>query len=67
MNINEARWDRVIRVVVGLGLLSLAIVGPKTMWGLLGAVPLATGLLGYCPLYRMLGVSTCATPPKSTA
>jgi hypothetical protein len=67
MSINEAKWDRVIRVVVGVGLLSLAVVGPKTVWGLLGAIPLATGLMGYCPLYRLLGVSTCSTAPKSHA
>jgi hypothetical protein len=56
---NEAGWDRVIRVVLGLGVLALTVVGPKTWLGLLGLVPLATGLLGFCPLYRVLGLSTC--------
>jgi len=55
---NEATIDRVIRVVLGVLVLSLTVVGPHTLWGLLGLVPLATGLLGSCPLYTLLGVST---------
>jgi len=57
---NESGWDRWIRVVLGLGLLSLAVIGPRTLWGLLGIVPLATGIWGFCPLYRAFGVSTRA-------
>jgi hypothetical protein len=60
---NEHPAERVIRVVVGLALLALVVVGPKTLWGLIGIVPLATGLLGTCPLYTALGISTC--PVKS--
>ncbi len=56
---NESSIDRALRVVFGIVLLSLVVVGPKTMWGLLGLVPLLTGLVGFCPLYRVLGVSTC--------
>jgi hypothetical protein len=56
---NEGTSDRIIRVVVGLLLLSLTAVGPKSMLGLIGLVPLMTGLFGYCPLYRILGVNTC--------
>ena len=56
---NEHTVERVLRVVLGLGLLSLVVVGPQTLWGLVGIVPLATGLLGSCPLYTLLGVSTC--------
>jgi hypothetical protein len=48
-----------VRVVLGVGALSLTVVGPQTMWGLLGLVPLATALLGSCPLYTLLGISTC--------
>jgi hypothetical protein len=51
--------ERVIRIVVGLVLVSLAFVGPANPWFLLGAVPLLTGLLGWCPPYAMLGISTC--------
>lgn len=56
---NEHNIERVLRVVLGLGLLSLVVIGPKTMWGLFGIVPLATGLLGSCPLYTLLGINTC--------
>jgi len=57
---NESSIDRVLRIVLGVVVLSLVVVGPKTMWGLLGLVPLLTGLVGFCPLYRVLGVSTCS-------
>lgn len=57
---NEHNVERALRVVVGLGLLSLTVVGPQTLWGLVGIVPLATGLLGSCPLYTLFGVSTCS-------
>jgi hypothetical protein len=62
---NEHPVERGIRVVVGLALLSLVFVGPQTLWGLIGLVPLATGALGSCPLYTLFGVSTC--PMKKTA
>ena len=63
---NEGTIDRVIRVLVGLGVLSLVFVGPKTLWGLLGVVPLLTGLLGRCPLYTLLGIKTCPVTKKAT-
>lgn len=56
---NEGTMDRVIRVILGLGLLSIVFVGPKTLWGLVGLVPLLTGLAGRCPLYTLLGIKTC--------
>lgn len=56
---NESTADRVIRVVVGLGLISLFFVGPQTPLAFIGVIPLATGLLGSCPLYRVFGISTC--------
>lgn len=55
---NESTVDRGLRVLLGLGLLAVALVGPKTPLGYLGIVPLATGLLGSCPLYSLVGVST---------
>lgn len=61
MKNNMAGWDRAVRVLVGLGLLALTVTGPEAWFGVLGLVPLATGLVGFCPLYRVLGVSTCAT------
>lgn len=59
MTKNEGNIDRGLRVVVGLGLLSTVFVGPQTMWGLIGIVPLATGAMGWCPLYTLLGINTC--------
>lgn len=59
LEMNEGTVDRAIRVVAGLVLLSLTMVGPKTIWGLVGLIPLATGLIGSCPLYTVLGLSTC--------
>ncbi len=56
---NEHRIERTIRVLAGLVLLSLVFVGPKTLWGLVGILPLVTGLAGTCPLYTLMGISTC--------
>ena len=57
---NEGGIDRVVRIVAGIAILSLVVVGPKTLWGLAGLIPLLTGLVGFCPLYRILGINTCA-------
>jgi len=57
---NEHTLDRVVRVVLGLALLSMVFFGPQTLWGLIGVVPLLTGLVGSCPLYRIVGFKTCA-------
>lgn len=65
MTRNEGTIDRVVRIVAGLALLSLVFVGPKTWLGLIGLVPLVTGLVGYCPLYRILGIRT--GPPMQTS
>jgi len=56
---NEGTLDRGIRIAVGLGLLSLVFVGPKTLWGLIGLLPLLTGIVGSCPAYTLLGIRTC--------
>ena len=64
MKTNEGKLDRTFRVVVGLGLLSLVFIGPQTMWGLVGLVPLLTGVLGVCPLYNVFGFDTCAINVK---
>ena len=63
MPINEGTADRALRVVLGIAILSLAFVGPRTPWGYLGLVPLLTGVVGLCPLYTIFGFSTC--PAKS--
>lgn len=64
MKPNEGTVDRILRVVAGLILLSLVFVGPQTPWGWLGLVPLLTGIVGWCPLYRVFGVSTCRAPKR---
>lgn len=56
---NEGTIDRFLRVTAGIVLIALVFVGPKTPWGWLGIVPLATGLLGSCPVYSILGMNTC--------
>ncbi len=64
MKVNEGKMDRILRVVAGLVLLSLTVIGPQTLWGLVGLVPLLTGLVGYCPLYTVLGINTCPVENK---
>lgn len=59
MMTNEAGIDRALRVLLGLVLVSLVFVGPHTAWGWIGLVPLATGIFGFCPLYRVVGIDTC--------
>lgn len=59
MERNIGDIERVVRVVVGLGILSLVFVGPQTLWGLVGLVPVLTGVTGWCPPYQLLGISTC--------
>lgn len=59
MKVNEGTLDRVLRIVVGLGVLSTAFIGPQTPFGYIGVVPLLTGLVGWCPLYTLLGINTC--------
>jgi hypothetical protein len=56
---NVGGIDRILRVVAGLLLLSLVFIGPQSLWGLVGLIPLGTALLGFCPAYRLLGIDTC--------
>ncbi len=58
--VNENTVDRVIRVIVGVILIALVFVGPKTPWGWIGLIPLVTGLVGFCPIYKLLGLSTAS-------
>ncbi|HSG49301.1 MAG TPA: DUF2892 domain-containing protein [Longimicrobiales bacterium] len=57
--LNEHPVERGVRVLLGVVLLSLVFVGPQTAWGYLGIIPILTGLVGSCPLYTVLGFSTC--------
>lgn len=59
MKINEGTIDRAIRVIVGLVLISLVFIGPQSPWGWIGLIPLVTGLVGFCPMYTLFGMSTC--------
>ena len=59
MKQNVGNIERALRVIVGLGLISMVFIGPQTVWGWIGIVPLATGLMGWCPPYALLGINTC--------
>jgi hypothetical protein len=61
MKLNVGGFDKVVRIVAGLGLLVSVFVLPGNLrwFGLIGVVPLVTGLIGYCPLYSLFGLSTC--------
>ncbi len=59
MKTNEGTIDRALRVIAGLALIGLAATGTVGAWGWIGVVPLATGLIGWCPVYTMLGFNTC--------
>lgn len=60
MKVNEGKIDRILRVIIGAGVLSLAFIGPKTPWAYIGIVPIVTGLVGFCPAYTLLGINTCS-------
>jgi len=59
MKTNIHPIERGVRIVLGIVILSLIFVGPKSLWGLIGIVPILTGLIGWCPPYQLLGISTC--------
>lgn len=59
MKTNEGTLDRSLRIVAGLALIAMAATGVIGPWGYVGLVPLATGALGVCPLYSLLGINTC--------
>ena len=59
---NIGNVDRAVRIAVGLLLIALVFVGPRTPWGWIGLVPLVTAFIGFCPAYRLLGIRTCAAP-----
>jgi len=59
MNVNLGTTERIFRAIVGLGLLSLVFVGPRTWWGVIGLVPLVTAAISFCPVWQVLGINTC--------
>ena len=56
---NVGTLDRLLRIVIGLGLISLVFIGPQTPWGWIGAILVVTGAVSWCPIYRVFGLRTC--------
>ena len=64
MKINVGGIDRILRIVAGLALIALTLTGTIGVWGWIGIVPLATGLLKFCPVYSILGFNSCPMSAK---
>lgn len=64
MKTNVGGVDRILRIVLGVALIALTLTGTIGIWGWIGVVPLLTAALGFCPLYTVLGFSSC---PVNTA
>jgi hypothetical protein len=62
---NVGQIDKIIRIVLGLALIALVFVGPQTPWGWIGVVLVVTGLVGFCPAYKLIGVNTCGVKKQS--
>jgi len=61
MAANVGGIDKIVRIVAGAGLISAPVAGMLPVWGYIGIVPFATGLMGWCPAYTLFGMNTCAT------
>ena len=61
MDMNVGGIDRILRITLGLALIALTLAGTIGAWGWLGVVPIVTAAIGFCPLYPLLGISTCST------
>lgn len=59
MKINVGGIDRILRIALGVVLIGLTLTGAIGLWGWIGIVPLATAAFGFCPLYTLLGFSSC--------
>jgi len=66
MSRNVGRTDQLLRIILGLALIALAFVGPKSPLGWLGLIPLLTGVLGVCPVYALFGISSCGREEEIT-
>lgn len=66
MKANVGGIDKILRIIAGLVLLSLIgiLEGNARWWGLVGLVPLLTGLFNFCPLYALIGLNTCPVAKK---
>lgn len=65
MKSNVGGIDKILRIVVGIVLIALTALGIIGAWGWIGVVPLLTGLVGWCPAYPLLGMSTCPMKKKN--
>ena len=61
MAANVGGIDKIVRIVAGAGLIGATMAGMLPVWGYIGIVPLATGLMGWCPAYSIFGMNTCAS------
>jgi glyoxylate carboligase len=59
MKSNVGGFDKILRIIAGAGLIGATAAGLLPVWGYIGIVPLVTGLMGWCPVYPILGLSTC--------
>ena len=66
MTLNVGNADRIVRALIGLAILSLFFVleGSARWWGLIGLIPLGTAVFSFCPVYALLGLSTCGGKAK---
>lgn len=66
MKANVGGADKILRIIAGVVLLSLILIleGNARWWGLVGLVPLLTGLFNFCPLYTLIGLNTCPVSAK---
>jgi hypothetical protein len=60
MTPNVGGIDKILRIVAGVGLIGATVAGLLPVWGYIGIVPLATGLIGWCPAYPLLGMNSCS-------
>ena len=54
---NVGRLDRLVRLLVGTTLIALVLTGPRTVWGWIGLIPVATAIMAFCPMYTVLGIN----------
>jgi hypothetical protein len=60
MTPNVGGIDKILRIVAGAGLIGATVAGILPVWGYIGIVPLATGLIGWCPAYPLIGLNSCS-------
>ena len=64
MGKNVGLADRIIRIILGLAILSLVFIGPQTVWGYLGLIAMLSAVSGFCPMYGLFGVNSCQAQKK---